>query len=219
MRSKSKVSGNKTRKKTSASKPTLSKAAGNNSQGEARLFKDQAAWSGWLDKNHARSSGIWLRLAKKNSGLQSVSYAEAIESALCYGWIDGQKRPESEQAWLQRFCPRSAKSIWSKVNREKALALTKSGRMMAAGQQAIAEAKSNGRWESAYDSPSRAAVPDDFQAALKSSPRANSFFETLDRANRYAILFRIQTAKKPETRARNIQKFIAMLERGEKIHR
>jgi uncharacterized protein YdeI (YjbR/CyaY-like superfamily) len=218
MRSKSKVSGNKTRKKTSASKPTLSKAAGNNSQGEARLFKDQAAWSGWLDKNHARSSGIWLRLAKKNSGLQSVSYAEAIESALCYGWIDGQKRPESEQAWLQRFCPRSAKSIWSKVNREKALALTKSGRMMAAGQQAIAEAKSNGRWESAYDSPSRAAVPDDFQAALKSSPRANSFFETLDRANRYAILFRIQTAKKPETRARNIQKFIAMLERGEKIH-
>jgi uncharacterized protein YdeI (YjbR/CyaY-like superfamily) len=218
MRSKSKVSGNKTRKKTSASKPTLSKAAGNNSQGEARLFKDQAAWSGWLDKNHARSSGIWLRLAKKNSGLQSVSYAEAIESALCYGWIDGQKRPESEQAWLQRFCPRSAKSIWSKVNREKALALTKSGRMMAAGQQAIAEAKSNGRWESAYDSPSRAAVPDDFQAALKSSSRANSFFETLDRANRYAILFRIQTAKKPETRARNIQKFIAMLERGEKIH-
>jgi uncharacterized protein YdeI (YjbR/CyaY-like superfamily) len=218
MRSKSKVSGNKTRKKTSASKPTLSKAAGNNSQDEARLFKDQAAWSGWLDKNHARSSGIWLRLAKKNSGLQSVSYAEAIESALCYGWIDGQKRPESEQAWLQRFCPRSAKSIWSKVNREKALALTKSGRMMAAGQQAIAEAKSNGRWESAYDSPSRAAVPDDFQAALKSSPRANSFFETLDRANRYAVLFRIQTARKPEARARNIQKFIAMLERGEKIH-
>jgi uncharacterized protein YdeI (YjbR/CyaY-like superfamily) len=218
MRSKSKVSGNKTRKKTSASKPTLSKAAGNNSQGEARLFKDQAAWSGWLDKNHARSSGIWLRLAKKNSGLQSVSYAEAIESALCYGWIDGQKRPESEQAWLQRFCPRSAKSIWSKINREKALALIKNGRMMAAGQQAIAEAKSNGRWESAYDSPSRAAVPDDFQAALKSSPRANSFFETLDRANRYAVLFRIQTARKPEARARNIQKFIAMLERGEKIH-
>jgi uncharacterized protein YdeI (YjbR/CyaY-like superfamily) len=218
MSSKSKVSGNKTRKKTSASKPTLSKAGGNNTENEVRLFKNQAAWSGWLDKNHARSSGIWLRLAKKNSGLQSVSYAEAIDSALCYGWIDGQKRPESEQAWLQRFCPRSAKSIWSKINREKALALIKNGRMMAAGQQAIAEAKSNGRWESAYDSPSRAAVPDDFQAALKSSPRANSFFETLDRANRYAVLFRIQTARKPEARARNIQKFIAMLERGEKIH-
>jgi len=218
MSSKSKVSGNETRKKTSASKPTLSKAGGNNTETEVRLFKDQAAWSGWLDKNHARSSGIWLRLAKKNSGLQSVTYAQAIDAALCYGWIDGQKRPESEKAWLQRFCPRSAKSIWSKINREKALALTKSGRMMAAGQQAIAEAKSNGRWESAYDSPSRAAVPDDFQAALKSSPTANSFFETLDRANRYAILFRIQTAKEPETRARNIQKFIAMLERGEKIH-
>jgi uncharacterized protein YdeI (YjbR/CyaY-like superfamily) len=218
MSSKSKVSGNKTRKKTSASKPAR-KANGNNTESEVRLFKDQAAWSGWLDKNHARSSGIWLRLAKKNSGLQSVTYAQAIDAALCYGWIDGQKRPESEQAWLQRFCPRSAKSIWSKINREKALALTKSGRMMAAGQQAIAEAKSNGRWESAYDSPSRAAVPDDFQAALKVKPKAKSFFDTLDRANRYAILFRIQTAKKPETRVRNIQKFIAMLECGEKIHR
>jgi uncharacterized protein YdeI (YjbR/CyaY-like superfamily) len=212
------MSGNKTRKKTSASKPALRKAGRNNTDREVRLFKDQAAWSGWLDKNHARSSGIWLRLAKKNSGLQSVSYAQAIDAALCYGWIDGQKRPESEQAWLQRFCPRSAKSIWSKINREKALALTKNGRMMAAGQQAIAEAKSNGRWESAYDSPSAASVPDDFQAALKVNLKANSFFETLDRANRYAILFRIQTAKKPEARARNIQKFIAMLERGEKIH-
>jgi uncharacterized protein YdeI (YjbR/CyaY-like superfamily) len=217
MRSKSKISGDKTRKKTSAHKPAR-KADGNNTETEVRLFKDQGAWSAWLDKNHARSSGIWLRLAKKNSGLQSVTYAEAIDSALCYGWIDGQKRPESEQAWLQRFCPRSAKSIWSRINREKALALIKSGRMMAAGQQAIAQAKSNGRWESAYDSPSAASVPHDFQAALKVNLKANSFFETLDRANRYAILFRIQTAKKPEARARNIQKFIAMLERGEKIH-
>src|SRR5436305_7075157 len=120
MSSKSKVSGNKTRKKTSASKPTLSKAGGNNTETEVRLFKDHGAWSAWLDKNHARSSGIWLRLAKKNSGLQSVTYAQAIDAALCYGWIDGQKRPESEQAWLQRFCPRSAKSNWSKINREKA---------------------------------------------------------------------------------------------------
>ncbi len=184
----------------------------------ARLFKNQAAWSGWLDKNHARSSGIWLRLGKKNSGLKSVTYAEALEAALCYGWIDGHKRPESEEAWRQRFCPRSAKSIWSKINREKALALIESGRMMPAGHQAIEQAKSNGRWESAYDSPGAATVPDDFQAAMKSSPKAKSFFENLDRANRYAMLFRIQTAKKPETRVRNIQKFIAMLERGEKIH-
>ena len=215
---KSKVSDSKTPKKTSARKPAPGKAVGNNTQADARLFKDQAAWSAWLDKNHERSSGVWLRLAKKNSGLQSVTYAEALEAALCYGWIDGHKRPESDQAWLQRFCPRSAKSIWSRINREKALALIKRGRMMPAGQQAIEQARSNGRWESAYDSPSRASVPDDFQAALKLSPKAKGFFETLDRANRYAILFRIQTAKRPETRARNIQKFVAMLERGEKIH-
>lgn len=218
MKSQSKVSGSKAPNKAGVSKPTPSKAGGNNTRGEGRLFKDQGAWSAWLDKNHAGSDGIWLRIAKKNSGLQSVNYAEAIDAALCYGWIDGQKRPESEQAWLQRFCPRSAKSIWSKINREKALALIKSGRMMPAGRQAVEQAKNNGRWESAYDSPSVASVPDDFQSALKASPKAKSFFESLDRANRYAILFRIQTAKKPETRVRNIQKFVAMLERGEKIH-
>jgi len=185
---------------------------------EARLFKDRSAWSRWLEQNHRDSSGIWLRLAKKNFGLQSVSYAEALDVALCYGWIDGQKKPESGHVWLQRFCPRSAKSIWSKINREKALKLIASSRMMPAGHQAIEQAKSNGRWESAYDSPSRAAVPDDFERALKASPKAKSFFENLDRANRYAVLFRIQTGKKPETRTRNIQKFIDMLERGEKIH-
>ncbi len=217
MNSKSKVSASKAAKR-SRSKPTPSKAVANNPQAEARLFENHAEWFAWLDKNHARSSGIWLRLAKKNSGLKSVTYAEAREAALCYGWIDGHKRPESEQAWLQGFCPRSAKSIWSRINREKAIGLIQSGRMMPAGQQAIEQAKSNGRWKSAYDSPRGATVPNDFQAALKASPKARSFFETLDRANRYAILFQIQTAKKPETRARNIQKFIGMLERGEKIH-
>jgi uncharacterized protein YdeI (YjbR/CyaY-like superfamily) len=183
-----------------------------------RLFKYQPAWEAWLEKNHRGSGGIWLRLAKKNSGLQSVSYSEALETAICYGWIDGHKRPESEQAWLQKFCLRSEKSIWSKINREKALALIQKGRMTPAGHEAIAQAKSNGRWESAYDSPSRATVPEDFQTALNVNSRANAFFNNLDRANRYAILFRIQTAKKPETRARNVQKFIAMLERSEKIH-
>ena len=192
--------------------------SGKNPQGEARLFNSQPAWSAWLEKNHSDSNGIWLRLGKKNSGLQSVTYAEALESALCYGWIDGHKRPHSDQAWLQRFCPRSAKSIWSKINREKALKLIAAGRMTPVGLQAIDNAKSNGRWKSAYDSPSGAAVPDDFERALKASPKAMSFFQALDRANRYAILFRIQTGKKPETRARNIQKFIFMLERGEKIH-
>jgi uncharacterized protein YdeI (YjbR/CyaY-like superfamily) len=218
MSPKSKISSNKAPKKKSANRPVARRAGRNNSEAAARLFTDQAALSAWLEKNHTRSTGIWLRLAKKNSGLKSVTYAEAIECALCYGWIDGHKRPQNDQTWLQRFCPRSAKSIWSKINREKALALIKSGGMRPAGHQAIEQAKSNGRWESAYDSPRGATVPDYFQAALKASPKAKSFFETLDRANRYAILFRIQTGKKPETRTRNIQKFISMLERGEKIH-
>jgi uncharacterized protein YdeI (YjbR/CyaY-like superfamily) len=137
---------------------------------------------------------------------------------LCYGWIDGQKRPENEDSWLQRFLPRSARSVWSKINREKALALIASGRMKPAGLAAIENAKRAGRWEAAYDSPSRAVVPDDFQAALEASPRAKAFFETLDRANRYALLWRIQTVKRPETRARKIAEFVAMLERKEKIH-
>jgi uncharacterized protein YdeI (YjbR/CyaY-like superfamily) len=204
--------------KKAGNKTARSKPAGKDTESAVRLFKNQSAWSAWLEKNHRISAGIWLRLAKNNSGLQSVSYAEALETALCYGWIDGQKRPESEQAWLQKFCPRSAKSIWSKINREKALGLIEGGRMTPAGHNAIEQAKSNGRWESAYDSPSRATVPEDFQAALNANPRANAFFKNLDRANRYAILFRIQTGKKPETRTRNIQKFITMLERGEKIH-
>jgi uncharacterized protein YdeI (YjbR/CyaY-like superfamily) len=201
-------------------KVARSKTAGTEKDIEsaARLFKNQSAWSAWLEKNHRTSAGLWLRLAKKNSGLQSVSYSEALEAAICYGWIDGHKRPESDKAWLQKFCPRSAKSIWSKINREKAAALIQSGRIQAAGLEAIEQAKTNGHWDSAYDSPSRATVPQDFQAALNVRPKANSFFKNLDRANRYAILFRIQTARKPETRARNVEKFIAMLERGEKIH-
>jgi uncharacterized protein YdeI (YjbR/CyaY-like superfamily) len=198
--------------------PATKKAKAGEAEAPVRLFKDQSAWSAWLEKNHRGSTGIWLRLAKKNSGLKSVAYVEALETALCYGWIDGHKRPESEEAWLQKFCPRSAKSIWSKINREKALALIEAGRMASAGHEAIEQAKSNGRWDSAYDSPNRATVPDDFQVALDANPRANAFFQNLDRANRYAILFRIQTGKKPETRARNIKKFITMLERNEKIH-
>ena len=159
-----------------------------------------------------------MRLAKKDSGRRSVSYRDALEVALCYGWIDGQKRPESEQFWLQKFLPRSSKSIWSRINREKALALIASGEMNAAGLEAIENAKMNGRWDAAYDSPSRADVPSDLQAALDANPRAKAFFETLDRANRYAVLWRIQTVKKAETRARKIEQFIGMLQRKEKIH-
>jgi uncharacterized protein YdeI (YjbR/CyaY-like superfamily) len=183
-----------------------------------RLFKCKEDWDAWLEKNHRASTGMWLRLAKKGSELRSVTYKEALEIALCYGWIDGQKRPESEQAWLQRFVPRSSKSIWSKINREKALALIACGDMKAAGLEAIENARKCGRWEAAYDSPSRAAVPPDFQNALDMNPRSKAFFETLDRANRYAVLWRIQTAKKLETRTRKIEQFVAMLERKEKIH-
>lgn len=147
-----------------------------------------------------------------------MSYADALEVALCYGWIDGQKRPDDDQAWLQKFLPRSARSLWSKINREKAGALVASGQMKPAGLAAIESAKKNGRWEAAYDSPGGATVPDDFNTALNASPRAKEFFESLDRANRYAVLWRIQTVKRAETRTRKIEQFIAMLERNEKIH-
>jgi uncharacterized protein YdeI (YjbR/CyaY-like superfamily) len=183
-----------------------------------KLFKSKQDWVAWLEKSHRKSAGVWLRLAKKGSPLRSVSYQEALEVALGYGWIDGQKRPESEQAWLQRFLPRSRGSIWSKINREKALALIARGEMQAAGLQAIENAKENGRWEAAYDSPGAATVPSDFQAALDANPRAAAFFKTLDGANRYAVLWRIQTVKKAETRARKIDQFIEMLAREEKIH-
>ena len=147
-----------------------------------------------------------------------MTYGEALEIALCHGWIDGQKRGESEQAWLQRFVPRSRTSIWSKINREKAVALIASGRMRTAGLEAIEAAKKDGRWDAAYDSPKGAKVPADFKQALDANPKALEFFQSLDGANRYAVLFRIQTVKKAETRARKIQEFIQMLERNERIH-
>jgi uncharacterized protein YdeI (YjbR/CyaY-like superfamily) len=161
---------------------------------------------------------MWLRLGKKGAGLKSVSYGEALEVALCYGWIDGQKRSESEEAWLQRFLPRSPKSIWSKINCEKARGLIASGRMRTAGQEAIDAAQKNGNWDTAYDSPKSAKIPEDLQVAIAANPKALEFFESLDGANRYAVLFRIQTVKKPETRARKIEKFIQMLNRHETIH-
>lgn len=183
-----------------------------------RPFATVSAWRKWLDKNHRRSPGLWLRISKKGSKSPSVTYKEALEVALCYGWIDGQKRAESEEAWLQRFAPRSARSIWSKINREKAKALIANGRMTPAGHKAIETAQENGTWKAAYDSPKGAQIPEDFQEALNANSRAREFFETIDRANRYAVLFRIQMPKKPETRARKIQEFVAMLARHEKIH-
>ncbi|MDQ3012464.1 MAG: YdeI/OmpD-associated family protein [Acidobacteriota bacterium] len=182
------------------------------------LFAKPEDWEAWLKANHAKSTGLWLRLAKKNSGIESVTYAEALDAALCFGWIDGQKKSCDETTWLQKLTPRGARSIWSKINREKALTLIESKRMKPAGLKAIESAKQDGRWDAAYDSPSKATVPEDFQAALGQSAKAKAFFATLKGANRYAILFRIQTAKKAETRSRRIQQFIEMLERGETIH-
>jgi len=185
---------------------------------DPRLFKTKRAWAAWLRRNHLKSEGIWLQIAKKSAVSPSITHAEALDVALCYGWIDAQKKPLSDDYWLERFMPRSPKSIWSKINRQKAEALIAAGEMMPAGLAAIEQAKQCGRWDTAYDSPAAASVPTDLQAALDANPQAKAFFATLDKANRYAILWRIQTVKKAETRARKITQFLAMLERHEKIH-
>lgn len=182
------------------------------------LFETAQTWGAWLDEHHAASPGVWLRLAKKGAPLTSLSYAEALDEALRFGWIDSQKKSCDEHSWLQKFGPRGPKSLWSKINRDKIAALVAAGRMMPAGTRAVESAQADGRWDAAYDSQSNATVPDDFQAALDAHPAARDFFATLNGANRYAVLFRIQTAKKPETRARRIETLVAMLEKGEKIH-
>jgi uncharacterized protein YdeI (YjbR/CyaY-like superfamily) len=181
-------------------------------------FADARAFATWLAVNHATSRGVWLRLAKKGAGTPSVTYAEAIDVALVWGWIDGQKRPADETSWLQKFCRRGARSMWSKINRDKATALIAAGAMRPPGLAEVERAKRDGRWEAAYDAPSRAVVPEDLAAALAANPRAAAFFATLDAANRYSVLFRVQAPKKAETRARKIEEFVAMLARGERVH-
>ncbi|MFF7383994.1 YdeI/OmpD-associated family protein [Streptomyces griseoluteus] len=184
---------------------------------ETVAFESAEAFEAWLGENHAVSSGIWLKLRKKGPGIVvALNYAQALDVALCYGWIDGQKAKLDDEWWLQRFTPRTPRSKWSKVNREKVAALTEQGRMRPPGQAEIDRAKADGRWEAAYDSARTATVPDDLAAALTADPAAAESFERLDRQNRYAILYRVQDAKKPETRARRIEKYVAMLARGEK---
>jgi uncharacterized protein YdeI (YjbR/CyaY-like superfamily) len=182
-----------------------------------RLFATAEAWETWLRDNHDRASGIWLKIAKKGVAT-SVSYAEALDVALCWGWIDARKDKLDARFWLQRFSPRTKTSRWSKVNREHVARLIKAGRMQKAGLAAIDAAKADGRWAKAYDSPSRATVPPDLESALAERPKAREFFGKLDSRNRYAILYRLQEAKKPETRARRLETFVAMLARGEVIH-
>jgi uncharacterized protein YdeI (YjbR/CyaY-like superfamily) len=181
-------------------------------------FATQSEWEAWLEANGSASSGVWLRLAKKSAEQPTVTYAQALESALCHGWIDGQKQSEGEYYWLQRFTPRTARSIWSKINKEKAEALISAKRMRPAGLAAIERAKLNGRWDAAYASASTSTIPDDLQLALDACPKAKALFETLNGQNRYAILFRIQNVKKAETRAKKIAQFIEMLSNGEKLY-
>ena len=182
------------------------------------LFVDQAAFERWLAREPQASKGVWLRLAKKGSDLTTVTKADAIDAALCHGWIDGQLDKYDDASWLVRFTPRKRASRWSEVNRVRALELIEAGRMAPAGLAEVEKAKADGRWEAAYPPASRAEVPADLQVALDRSPEARTFFATLTGANRYAILYRIGTVKKPETRARRIADFVSMLERGETVH-
>lgn len=182
------------------------------------LFKSAKAFEVWLRKNHATCNGFWLKIAKRGADEPSVSYRDAVEIALCWGWIDGQKKSLDEQYYLQRFTPRRARSIWSKINVDKVDALIEAGRMQAAGHAQIEAAKADGRWARAYDGARTSTVPDDLLAALEAEPVAKAFFATINASNRYAVLWRIQTAVKAETRARRIAQLVEMLARGEVIH-
>jgi uncharacterized protein YdeI (YjbR/CyaY-like superfamily) len=194
-------------------------ADGESRQGLAVIqLADQGAWEEWLDANHRDSSGVWLRIAKKASGIETVSYEEALDVALAYGWIDGQRAGHDDRFYLQRFTARSPRSRWSRRNRDKATALIERGLMKPAGLEQVERARADGRWDAAYAGPRTATVPEDLQRELDANPAAKEFFATLDSANRYAILYRVEEAKRPATRARRIEKFVAMLAAGEKIH-
>jgi uncharacterized protein YdeI (YjbR/CyaY-like superfamily) len=182
------------------------------------LFAGPEELEAWLDENHGTSDGVWLKIAKKGAPEPSVTYAEALEQALCFGWIDSQKRGFDETHFLQRFTPRRPRGRWSKINREKAEALIEAGKMRSAGLAEVKAAKADGRWEVAYDGQRTAKVPPDLQRELDANAAAAEFFASLDSANRYAIVYRLDDAKKPETRERRLRKFVAMLACGEKIH-
>jgi uncharacterized protein YdeI (YjbR/CyaY-like superfamily) len=181
-------------------------------------FQAQKDWRRWLAKNHSTSNGIWLRFFKKGSGVKSVNYAEALDEALCYGWIDGQLKKYDETSYLQKFTPRRPKSIWAKRNRDHTARLISQGKMTPAGLKEIEAAKTDGRWEQAYDSPSAMQMPQDFLKELSKDKKAKSLFESLNKANTYAILWRLQTAKKPETREKRMKTILEMLKQGKKFH-
>jgi uncharacterized protein YdeI (YjbR/CyaY-like superfamily) len=182
------------------------------------LFAAPADMEAWLEQNHGTSQGLWLKIAKKGSGVDSVTYGEALELALCFGWIDSQKRGFDERCFLQRFTPRRPRGKWSRINRDKAERLIASGSMRPAGLAEVDAAQADGRWDAAYEGQRTAKTPDDLQRELDSNPAAREFFATLSSSNRYAIVYRLNDAKKPETRERRLRQFVAMLERGESIH-
>ena len=181
-------------------------------------FEQRIAWQSWLDEQHASSAGVWIKIAKKASGIPTVTHAEALEDALCYGWIDGQRAPHDDTHFLQRFTPRRPRSKWSEINRAKAILLIEQGRMQPAGRAQIEAAKADGRWEAAYAPQSSKTVPEDFQRALHDNPAAYEFFKTLTGARRYAFLYRIGDAKRPETRAKRISQYVAILAEGRTLN-
>jgi uncharacterized protein YdeI (YjbR/CyaY-like superfamily) len=190
----------------------------NKKDAPTKWFASSSAWEKWLATNHAKADGIWLRIFNKKSGEKTVTYGEAVDEALCYGWIDGQKKKFDSDSWIQKFTPRRARSIWSKRNIEHIERLTNEKRMKAPGLKAFEEAKKEGRLAAAYDSPSNATTPDDFLKRLGKNKKANAFFDSLNKANKYAITWRLQTAKKPETRERRMNIILEMLAKGEKFH-
>ncbi|HEY1636376.1 MAG TPA: YdeI/OmpD-associated family protein [Acidimicrobiales bacterium] len=181
-------------------------------------FASAADWEEWLERNHAASDGLWIRMAKRDAGIDSVRYPEVLDCALCFGWIDGRREALDERCFLQRFTPRRPRSRWSRINRDKAERLIADGRMRPAGLGEVQRAQADGRWDAAYEGQRRIAVPDDLRRELDARPEASAFFAELSSQNRYAILYRLQDARKPETRAQRLAKFVAMLEAGERIH-
>jgi uncharacterized protein YdeI (YjbR/CyaY-like superfamily) len=181
-------------------------------------FESEQAWQQWLDDQHETAPGLWLKIAKKDAGIESLSYQEALTVALCFGWIDGQKKKFDDRYWLQRFTPRRPKSNWSQINRDKATTLIEQGLMREAGLREVERARQDGRWDAAYAPQSKVTMPDDFQQALDQNPAAQAFFEQLNSANRFAILSQIHDAKKPETRQRRMTKYLDMLKRKEKLY-
>ena len=181
------------------------------------LFETEEEWSNWLEENISEA-GVWMRIAKKNSGVTSISYQQAVDVGLCYGWIDGQKQKYDDKTFAQRFTPRKPKSNWSKINKNKVLQFIKEGKMKPSGLATVEQAKKTGAWDKAYESQSTIKVPADFNKALNENPAAMEFFKTLKSVNRFAILYRIHAAKTEELRSAKIKMFVTMLANGEKIY-